>query len=208
MPAKIEKITDVDPSDYPFYLLDSNVWIATLKSFNIGENALESKDRAYCNFVDAIISLNEQNDPKALKKIKNQPKFIIINLLLSEVINAYLRNVAMRMYFGGGREYRTYNFKNDYRDNPSTNYNERKESLIDDFMSHSDYFEFWDDDFRKIIDADLLRQLPANTDYNDYYFYKFAVKQNIPVVSDDADFAIPEFKELHLITNNPKILPK
>lgn len=98
MTYRIYDIRNVEPQAYPYYFIDTNVWIAELKQASITVGGIEQN---YTNFFEAIISLN-QLEGKAAKKAKNQPKILITSLLLSEIINTYLRRIAMYLCFGEG----------------------------------------------------------------------------------------------------------
>lgn len=123
----IYDITKVTPEDYPIYFFDANVWISGLLYY--GSLSAQPHEKPYQDFVEAVVNLNSISEPKALKRIKNQPKIIIINLLLSEIINAYMRKVAMKAFFGGGKTYISMNFKSDYRDNPHSDYKKQLSEL-------------------------------------------------------------------------------
>ena len=108
MAYHIININKHTPELREFYFLDANVWIAVLES--LANSTIGAYERPYIDFVEAVVVLHSYDDPKLLKKIKNQPKFVMTSLLLSEIINTYLREVAMKNYFGKDN-YKKYNFK-------------------------------------------------------------------------------------------------
>jgi hypothetical protein len=64
------------------YFLDTNVWLALVSQ--ILEEA-DKKYTSYIKFIDLLLS----------SQLKPAPKIILCNLQVSEVINAYLRQIAM-----------------------------------------------------------------------------------------------------------------
>lgn len=184
--------------DYPFYFCDANVWIIALQYFG------EEETNPYQTFIEGIVNLNEEKDPKAIKRMNNQPKIIITSLVLSEIINAYMRNVAMKMNYGGGNEYKKYDFKSDYRDNPYSNYHQMLKDLISDLNAFSDYMILENDKFDTIKPFSFLSELlTIDADFNDLYYYQFLQGKNIPFLTNDKDC---KFEDINIITANPKLL--
>lgn len=182
----IYDIKDILPEEYPLYFCDANVWIAALKYY--GHGGEERYEVPYQEFIDAIVNLNEINDPKLLKKVKHQPKVVLTSLVLSEIINAYMRNVAMKSYFGGDNTYRTFSFKKDYRDKPDSDYKAQLKDLCTDIMGLSDYTVLMDDDFKALNPIQNLDDLAGiDLDFNDFYYRDFLKKHNIPLVTHDKD---------------------
>lgn len=192
------------PENHPLYFCDANVWIAILKSYGLG--GVDKVESPYCDFFEAIINLNEINDPDAVKKIKNKPKIILTSLLLSEIINTYMRKVAMRAFFGGGESYKAYSFKDNYRDNPSSDYKKQIKTFVSDFKIFLGYTEIWDDNFKSLSAENLLSLMTSlPIDFNDLYFIQHLKDKNIPIVTHDKDFLS---QDLFIITDNPSLLRK
>jgi len=123
--------------------------------------------------------------------------------LMSELINAYMRKVAMKMWFGGGDEYKAKKFKEDYRLDSQSDYSKQLKSLINDISSYKDYVTIIDDDFKNIDPFTFINSLSESCDFNDlYYYYRFA-ELNTAIVTDDSDFL---FQDIPIITGNPKLL--
>jgi hypothetical protein len=199
----IYDIKTFSPEEYPYYFLDSNVWIAALKYYGVGNtNAYEIP---YQGFFDAIVNLNEINDPKAEKHIKNKPKIVLTSLVLSEIINAFMRNVAMKAYFDKlGFNHRNYVFKNDYRDNSNSDYKSQLSNLCSDIVALSDYTLLMNDSFDIIDPFSFLPNLVnIDQDFNDLYYYHFLRENKIPFVSHDKDC---KFEDIVIITASKELL--
>ncbi len=201
MPYVIKKLPDYIPEDKPLYFCDANVWIAVLK--NSGSKGTEKRDQPYIDFFDAVINLNNVSDPKVLKKIKNQPKFVLTSMLVSEIINAYMRNVAMRLFYGGGDEYKKHDFKKEYRDLTHSDYFKELKALTSDISAFKDYVILMDDDFNKINPINLFSSLKSNFDFNDYYYYALLLGKDIPIITHDKDFS---FQDIEIITTQSELL--
>lgn len=198
----IHDINNVDPQSHKAYFFDANVWIAVLKS--TARISHEYREQPFIDFFEAVINLNTVTDPKLLKKIKYQPKIIVTSLLISEIINAYMRRVAMKIYFKNqGVDYLTKSFKSDYRQNPSSDYESQLTNLITDFIAFKDYIELWDDELKNIDPFTILPGLNSDVDFNDYYYYYHFSKKDVPIVTIDGDFI---FQDIDIITANPKLL--
>lgn len=198
----ISDIRSLPVEDFPLYYCDANVWIATLKLY--GNGVADSYELPYQTFVEAIVNLNENNDPQQIKKIKNKPKIILSSLVLSEIINSFMRNVAMKAYFGGNDEYKKHDYKKDYRDNPVSNYKKELTNLCTDISSFEDYTILEQDDFVNMKPYSWINQLSSlDADFNDLYYYKYLKSKGIPFVTNDKDF---NFQDIPIITANPKLL--
>jgi hypothetical protein len=198
----ISDISSFPVDNCPYYYCDANVWIAALKHY--GLCGADSYELPYQTFIEAIVNLNENNDPKLVKKIKNKPKIILSSLVLSEIINSFMRNVAMKAYFGGIDEYKKYDYKKDYRDNPSSDYKNQLTNLCTDISSFEDYTILENDDFINLNPFNWITQLSSiDADFNDLYYYQYLKGKAIPFVTHDKDF---KFQNLHVITANHNLL--
>ncbi len=210
MAYRIIDIASLNPDTYPYYFFDSNVWIAQLRGLAIGG---DSKDTVYTNFFEAVISLNLVNEPKAVKKIKHQPKIIVTSLLLSEIFNAYMRQVAMKLfYYEEGKkmglnndaaksDWRNYDFKRDYRQTP--HFSEQFKKLKRDFLKYKNVVEFRNDPFVEADPVSLIQEISESSDFNDFLYYYTLVESGVPIVSDDGDFC---FQDIEIVTANKKLL--
>jgi hypothetical protein len=199
----IHNIKSFAVEDYPLYFCDANVWIAALKYYGICGGTVDY-EKPYQDFISALVNLNELSDPDAIKRRKNKPKIILTCLVLSEVINSYMRNVAMKAFFGGGDELKKHDFKRDYRDNPDSDYKDQLENLCTDIIAFSDYTTLFNDDFNLIEPFTIITSLPTiDADFNDLYYYSYFKDKNIPVVTHDKDF---KFKDMDIITSNRELI--
>ncbi|NCA75037.1 MAG: hypothetical protein EOM90_01760 [Alphaproteobacteria bacterium] len=202
MAYPIHHIKDYIPENHPCYFCDANVWIAILKCY--GLKGVTSEEVPYQDFFEAIINLNEIRDPVVAKRIKHRPKVILTSLLLSEIINAYMRNVAMKLFFGGGDTYKSHNYKSDYRENPHSDYKKQIKTLTSDLCAFQDYVILIDDDFTTISPFSFLPSLAAlSMDFNDLYYYHFLKGKNIPFVTHDKDCL---FQDIPVITSQSALL--
>ncbi|NVM66884.1 hypothetical protein FHW88_005202 [Mucilaginibacter sp. SG538B] len=193
----INKISEYTPDAKPLYFFDANAWIAALKS--TGSGKVDSYEQVYVDFFEAIVNTHTHKDTPQAKKIKNFPKFVMCSLLLSEIINAYMRQVAMKLYYGD--RYKDFDFKKDYR--PSADYRAKLKSLISDLQAFEDYIDIQDDDFKKIDPFSIIHQLNADNDFNDFYYFYYLHGKDIPIVTHDGDFI---FQDLPIVTNQKKLL--
>jgi len=197
----IHDIEKVLPDQFESYFFDANSWIIAIKLSKHTQHY--TYERKYADFFEAVINTASLTDPKLIKKLKYQPTISITSMLLSELINAYMRQIAMRMWFGGGEEYRKKNFKEDYRLDPQSDYNKQLKSLTNDISSYKDFTKVIDDDFKNIDPFTLINSLSETCDFNDLYYYYRLSELNTCIVTDDSDF---HFQDIPIITGNPKLL--
>lgn len=195
--ASITDLKDFDPQTYPVYFFDANIWIALIKQNNLNKKEKGFDD--YINLFDAIINLNGISDPKALKKIKYKPRIAITSMLLSEIINAYLRRIAMPSFLNNSYG----DFKKDYRENIHSDYDKQLKIIISDILSYSFLFQFVDDDFSAFNHDVFLSSLNRNVDFNDLYYLNLMEKNSIAIVTHDKDFNSPN---VNILTSNYKLL--
>jgi hypothetical protein len=198
----IHKIDTLIPEDYPFIFCDANVWITTLKYF--GSIGVDYNEQPYQDFIEAIINLNNEKDPVISKKIKNRPKIVLTSILLSEIINAYMRNVAMKAFFGGDDTYKAKNYKNDYRDNSKSDFEKKLSDLCSDICAFQDYTCLMDDSFKSINPYSFLPKLCSyHADFNDVYYFHFLLHHKMPFITHDKDC---KFNDIIIGTNNKSLL--
>ena len=173
------------------YFLDTNIWLALVSEFQ-GADAKNSS--VYISFVEKIIA--SQLNPK--------PKILLCNLQVSELINAYLRQIAMKRYLleknlgAQGADY----YKMSYR---QTEHFETHHKLIrDEIKNYSPFLETHDDMYNAIGPYKVIDEVSTKMDYNDYYYYKLCLEikntgKLISIVTHDQDF---KFRDVEIITNN------
>jgi hypothetical protein len=136
--------------------------------------------------------------------LTNQPKIVLTSLLLSEIINAYMRNVAMKSFFGGDDTYKTKDFKSEYRDNVKSDFQKQLKDLCSDIASFQDYKIIMDDDFKNIDPFSFLPTLSSTiADFNDLYYFHFFKERNIPIVTHDKDF---KFENVTILTSHQALI--
>lgn len=196
------KIDTLIPEDYPLIFCDANVWITTLKYF--GSIGVGADEQPYQDFIEAVINLNNEKDPIISKKIKNRPKIVLTSILLSEIINAYMRNVAMKAFFGGGETYKSMNFKRDYRDNQHSDFKKKIADLCSDISAFQDYTTIMDDNFQALNPYVILSSLSTiDADFNDVYYYHFLLHHKMPFITHDKDC---KFADIIIGTNQKSLL--
>jgi hypothetical protein len=189
----IKKIKGFDPQTYKYYFLDANVWIASLK--NNKYNNADLKEKYYIDFFDAIIQLNVLSQTLPKKKI-NAPKIVMTSMLLSEIINTYLRKIAMKLFFNDNKYHE---FKKEYRDEIYSDYDKQLKHITTDILAFKDYLHFVDDDFLNIGFDNILCSLDKKNDFNDLYYYKLFKNKNIAIVTEDKDFC---YEDIPIITDS------
>ena len=170
------------------YFVDANIWIYSLQKF---DDLKPWEDNYYQFFFDIVES---KLDPK--------PKILLPPILLSEIINTYLRKFAMS-------EYKIINkfppntildFKRDYR--PTQHYRDSYEKMIDDISSLHASIEFLDDSLIAHDTTVLYQKNIGTFDYNDHVFFSLCKEYNkvnrLIMVTNDGDYAINDFEILTL----------
>lgn len=200
MAVMITDLRGCSPDEYPLYFFDANVWLAVLK--HTGSQPLRKYEQDYVDFFEAIITLHT-HPPKLQKRLKHLPRLVLTGLLLSEVINAYMRQVAFKAYqiTNTGTE-----FKRDYRS--SADYQQQLRTITSDIQQYKDYIELLDDDFAATDPfgmLSLMQASPGQYDFNDLYYYRHLRGKSIAIVTHDGDFTFPDFLTL---TVNPGLLQK
>jgi len=201
MAYRIRDIAKVEANRYPLYFFDANIWLFILKP--LAHASVDEK--YYRNFFEEIIEL--QFAPATSRRRKPvRPKIVVTNLLLSEIINAYMRHISMYIFFRMRNEDpHQKSFKRDYRDGiGKENYSKELKRICSDLISYKDYFVIKDDGLCNIDPLYLLQQLPSiNSDFNDFYYYELCYDNKIPIVTDDRDFI---FQDLDILTRNRRLL--
>jgi len=197
MAYNIIRLSDFDPENFPQIFIDANIWIASLENNNF--SSTDKRFNPYIDKFDAIVNLNTHTAPKIVKKLKNQPKIVMTNMLVSETINAYLRNVAMKQFLGKPNG----NFKKEYREERYSDYDKQLKNIVTDIQALDFTMAFVDDDYSAMCPLDFLNEINRDIDYNDLYYAKLLGKLGIPIMTDDRDFL---FENVTVITNNQELL--
>ena len=174
------------------YFVDANVWIYVLQDYD----TLKWWEKIYCDLFYDIIS--SQLTPK--------PKIILSSLLLSEIINTYLKRISILEYklVNNIPHSKEINFKKDYR--PTFHYVQSYEKIIYNISNFKSSILFVDDS--KIINDEVL--LNKNIwlfDYNDYLYYSLCKEINktekVIIVTNDSDFQV---NDIEIVTMNKTLL--
>jgi hypothetical protein len=193
MPAAID-IDTVKPTDYPVYFIDSNIWLAYFqnnRSEIIPDKEIAKKIEPKRVYIDYLIWLNDfleanlkginEND----KSINHhRPKILFSSLLSSEVVNAYLRNICLKLYRIDKNDM-TIVFK-DYR--KSLRYKKDVGMLVDDIVALKDYCYTTNDDFKEMDFFNTISDFVKDNDFNDYFYIKTCIKHECPIITHDGDF--------------------
>jgi len=172
------------------YFFDANIWLMILKpSIDLSDYQLK-----YLDFVQKFM------------KSANSPRIVVPALVLSEVINRYLREVGMNKFAA----------KNKIKDLPKGYYKEVYRSssqfkidykvLCDDIKVYDTHYDLISDKFGiDFTSEDILSDLPQGLDFNDYYYYLLAKKEGYSIVTDDVDFFV---EGVEVLTYNSKLYKK
>jgi predicted nucleic acid-binding protein len=172
------------------YFFDANLWLKILKP----PFELSPRDNKYLNFFQKF-----RDNP-------NHPKIVVTALVLSEVINRYLREVS----------YHTYCKKEKVVNPPKSHYKEVYRnsaqflsdyvSLCEDIKAYQNFYELVSDGLgTDIRQKDILTSPPQGLDFNDYYYYKLALKHGYTIVTDDKDFFV---QDVEVITYNTALVDR
>lgn len=191
MPYIVKKIS-TQKINKQLYFIDANVWIYVLNNFN----TKDKYKKEYCKFIENML------------ESELSPKIIMCNMLLSEIINTYSRQIAFPN-FTAKNPAKT-NFKQDFRN--TSDYEKEISSLLDDLKLYQPLMEFVDDNFRAITNnkgIDYAQNMPKQSDYNDHFYIqlclnlKTTTKQPLSIVTNDKDFKV---QNIEVITNQKDLL--
>ncbi len=172
------------------YFFDSNMWLKILKP----KFTLNSTDKKYLDFFQKF------------KDNTNNPKIVLTALVLSEVINRYLRDVTYSKFCKKNNldQNNKSLYKSAYR--PSDEFQTDYISLCEDIKAYQNHFELVQDGLSvEIKQKDILTSPSQHLDFNDNYYYKLALKREYILVTDDSDFFVPD---VEIITLNNQLLDK
>jgi predicted nucleic acid-binding protein len=175
------------------YFIDANVWIYAMQN----SNSLKYWENKYADFFFDIIDSNL--DP--------QPKIILPSLLISEIINTYLRQIALKEYKdkAGINKSAPFDFKKDYR--PTQHYKDNLEQICDDILGYKSSIDFVSDDLM-VKNPDIILNVPSsNFDYNDYIYYcmcqNIGATTSLAMITNDSDMDVSDIK---ILTENRTLL--
>jgi predicted nucleic acid-binding protein len=172
------------------YFFDANLWLTILRPKINPSN----RDQKYLNFFKRFC--------ESLQK----PKIVLTSLVLSEVINRYLRQVGMIKYAKskGIENVDSSFYKLQYR--PSLEFVADYSNLCEDIKAYQDHYELVNDGLANDIkQKHILTSPPSGLDFNDLYFYMFAKKNNYSIVTDDKDFFV---QDVEILTYNQQLIDR
>jgi hypothetical protein len=181
--SKFHPIQNYTPSADEPLLFDTNVWM--LVTSPIGNYAAH-RVRKYSNFLS--------------QAIRSKAKILISSMIVSEIINTYLRQ-EFNIWRENGNEGK--DFKRDYRN--TEEYYSRVDEIVSilktQVLPPSTKI---DDRFSDFSSSSLFAYLRA-IDFNDHYYLQLSKIVGFKIVTDDGDFKSPAF-DAEIITGNPRLL--
>ena len=171
------------PRDGDRYFFDANIWLYFYCPIgNYGKNTI----RKYDGFLK--------------KAINNDTAIYISSLVISEIVNRWLRLDFSRVKRRDGN---MRNFKQDYRG--SSHYHNAFKDIEKVFNNQLLKISIpLDDRTTEISLPDVLSGLDK-TDFNDCYYHHLAKLDNLLIVTNDADFAELD-TGISILTANQKLL--
>jgi len=189
----IIKLKDNTPVKSCLYFLDAQIWVYATQSFNMSN---ENWQLRYVNFFQSIID----ND------LVTKPKILLNSLLLSEIINTYMKQIAFVDYCKSlNKSTNEVSYKKEYRKDP--HYKTSFKYINDEIKSYRTIIEFVDDkhivnQFPDFLKADILP-----FDLNDYYFYltckEYSKINELICITNDGDFLV---NDINILTYNKELL--
>jgi len=125
-------------------------------------------------------------------------KIAVSSLIISEIINLYLRKIALPLY---AKSLKTDVHKIDYKKQfrISDHYKKHYALVCDEINARLESVVFTDDLLQEydIIEASTYPKL----DFNDFNYYKICKKKGYTLVTDDSDFYVNDISILTLNTD-------
>lgn len=203
-------ISTVKPNDFQTYFIDCNVWLAWFKhqrttSLKIADETYpedinpKSHYNDYLIFIEELIESHINYDEVKDANQKNpKPKILFTSLLATEIVNAYSRNISLRLYDFGSQTKTPFK---EYRG--TSHYKKELKMLIDDILTFKDYCLCTNDDFNELDFFSSISTFTTKHDFNDFFYMKSCEKWSCPIVTHDGDFDSPYNQ---ILTVNRKIL--
>lgn len=182
-----------------YYFLDANVWIYAFHDFD----SLKNYQQPYSNLFYDIFD-NENSTASV----------IVCSLLISEIINTYMKVIAinkLRLEEYNGHLPNKFDFKRDYRNKHRNHFEEHFKIIKDDIsalVKNDKKTLILEDKGRELIlKKNVIENCPVNFDFNDYYYYAllkaFKTTGKISIVTNDSDWQI---EDLEIITSEKTLL--
>jgi predicted nucleic acid-binding protein len=181
MTNNITHLNNFSPSVTDSFLFDNNIWIyllCPLSSFD------HRQQRVYSRLFQQILSIKST--------------VFITSLVLSEFVNRCLRFDYNQWKKHPENIQKGSDFKRDFVG--SQTYKDSVENITINVNKIMSLTERYPDDFTAIDLPSILNHF-KKIDFNDSYFIQMANRQNIKIVTHDADFFAPEYN-IQVITGN------
>jgi predicted nucleic acid-binding protein len=184
MPSGIFRLTKEKASSGKHYFLDANVWI-----FALGNPSSNSKGQEYIDFLDSLL--------------EKEFKIYSHTILISEVFNALMRinfkDFVHTEELRIGKSQKL-DFKRDFRQ--TEEYFQAFSRFQSDIEAYIPFLQMLDKEYNYEMSY-LIKNLPPNSDFNDYLYYEMALDLGLTIVTDDSDF---NYGGIEILTENPKLL--
>ncbi len=191
MAFNVRDIRKSTPQDNRKYLFDANVWLSVLDDFYL----TSGRYKPYIEFFNKIIT----------NKIAPTATIVIPSLLISEIINRVMNDIYYYHFCLDNEPppgmTKQQHFKKVYRS--SENYVSDLEELCSNIRDYHNKITFISDDLDQYTCKALIKNIPSHLDFNDYVYSKIALKQNLIVVTNDADFKV---ENIEILTTHPSLI--
>jgi predicted nucleic acid-binding protein len=175
------------------YFIDANVWIYALQ----GDSLLQNWEKAYSDFFYNIIE--SDLDPK--------PKILMPTLLFSEILNTFLKHIALPEYkaINGIGDLTPFNYKLTYKS--TQHYKDSYEKVCDDILSLRSAILFLNDSSVVTDPPIYINPFVDPFDFNDFFYYsickEYIKSEPVTILTNDSDFKI---NDIPIITSNRALL--
>jgi predicted nucleic acid-binding protein len=176
----ISDIKNTNPVENERYFFDANVWLAILYSFYN-----EPYYHAYKIFFNKIIN----------NKIAPSARIVMPSLLVSELINRIIRDIYFYEFCNdNGITKNALNFKTVYRKAPE--YVSDFDEVCSGIRDYENKIDFVSDGVDGYKCEHLIKDIPHHLDFNDFVYSKIAKREDLILVTNDADFKVENIRIL------------
>ncbi len=197
----IKNIKSVNPKEGNYYLLDTNIWVYAINSILLPQNP-DKGNSLYTQFFFNLIDC----------EAKPRPRIILGSLLMSEIVNTYLKKYAMPEYLfltydkKGEKRPPNFDYKAHYR--PTDHFKTNYRLILNEIKAYNEVIHLVDDSFNEFKPFQFGKNCPADMDFNDYYYFLMACKlskthNQFSFVTNDGDFHVNNFE---ILTANKALL--
>jgi predicted nucleic acid-binding protein len=171
----------IQPDESRLYFFDANIWLQLLNRYTIAPDL-----RPYVDLWDRLAE-------------KGEPFAVVNAVVLSEVVNRFLRNrfdrwaalpaTIQQLRANGqlGQAARP-NFKRHYR--PTEECKSDTRLLLDEFYAYTYFFQYLDLPQESELLPAMLEHYSADNDFNDQYYKLLCEKHSLTLVTHDGDFFV------------------